>query len=153
MGQKTILYIEREQPLNCKVAERLTYNGYRVLMIDDPVQALRMARLLPPSLVIMNMDLLGSHSSDLIDQLRRSPGLSRVPIVALTSEVLYGRAADYIAIGCDCCLFAPFSLQQITSVVHKFLAKSQTRALGTTYRGSPYSPRVEVMAEVETPLV
>jgi CheY-like chemotaxis protein len=138
MGQKTILYVENELPLSCKVADRLTCDGYRVQMMDDPLRALRVATMLPPSLIIMNMDLLGLESAGIIDQLRRVPGLKRVPVVALTSAVLYGRAADYMAAGCDCCLFQPFPIHELMSVVHQFIGKPITRAVGITYRGSPW---------------
>src|SRR5260221_11612201 len=68
MGQKTILYFEHELPLSCSVADRLTCDGYRVQMLDDAVRVLRMAGMLPPSLIILNMDMLGQESGEMIDQ-------------------------------------------------------------------------------------
>src|SRR5205823_1710004 len=106
--------------------------------MDDPARALRVATLLPPSLIILNMDMLGLESGEMIEQLRRVPGLKRVPIIALTSAVLYGRAANYMAVGCDCCLFKPFNVQQLVSVIHEFIGLPLSRAVGTTYRGSPW---------------
>ncbi len=138
MSQKTILYVEHELALSCAVADRLTWDGYRVQMLDDPARSLRVASMLPPSLILLNMDLLGLESEEMINQLRRIPGLKCVPVIALTSAVLYGRAADYMTTGCDCCLFKPFTLQQLVSVVHQLIGLPDARSLGTTYRGSPW---------------
>ncbi len=83
-SQKLLLVAEAHGPTRELLIEALTQQGYRVLAAATPEQAVELT-MRRPDLALVSLDLpkLEPAGLHLVAALRRSPGLSRLPILAL----------------------------------------------------------------------
>jgi CheY-like chemotaxis protein len=92
----TAFYVE-DHPVNAKLMSALfeCRPGYRLVLADSGQHALRVAADMktPPTLLLLDLRLPDCHGSELLTWLRRHPGWSRAPAVAVTAEMA-GTAFD-----------------------------------------------------------
>ncbi|MEP5936945.1 MAG: response regulator [Erythrobacter sp.] len=82
---KRILVVE-DNDLNRKLfCDVLRANGFEVEPVADGEQALDTARRLSPDLVIMDIQLSNVSGVDLIEEAKRDPLLSKIPVLAVTA--------------------------------------------------------------------
>lgn len=82
---KRILVVE-DNDLNRKLfCDVLRANGFEVEPVEDGQQALETARRLSPDLMIMDIQLPNVSGVDLIEQAKRDPVLSAIPVLAVTA--------------------------------------------------------------------
>jgi len=82
-----ILYVEDNEPNFQLVQKILGYDGHEVVHAGDGKIALEVAGLQRPDLVLMDLGLPGMDGYETARRLRELPGLSGVPIAALTASV------------------------------------------------------------------
>lgn len=81
-----IVVVEDIDDLRELLAEVLTSEGYHAIMARSGVEALERMDLVLPDLVITDLTMPQMSGGALVQQMRRSPGLSRVPVIVLTSR-------------------------------------------------------------------
>ena len=82
-----ILYVEDNEPNYQLVQKILAYDGHEVEHAHDGQVAIDKARKHRPDLVLMDLGLPGLDGYETARRLRTEPGLSAVPIAALTASV------------------------------------------------------------------
>ena len=83
--------------------------------------ALALARITKPVLVIMEVSLPGASGYDALSLLKGEPGLSDVPVIALTARPLSEERLYLEHAGFAACLGKPLDLQALLAAVQRHL--------------------------------
>ena len=117
----TILLVE-DNPQNMKLAELVLRNaGHQVLQAVDAYQALELARLHRPPLVLMDINLPGIDGLEATRRIRADPLHAGIKIYALTAYALPGDEARMLAAGCDGYLCKPIHHKELQRLVETAL--------------------------------
>ena len=96
-----------------------------VVAVSDGDQAIERLEASPPDIVLADIGMPGKNGYEVAQYIRRSPKLSKIPVVLLTGAfepVDQARANDA---GCDGVLAKPFEPQLVISRVKELLARSR----------------------------
>jgi len=111
------------------ILELLQYNlhreGYRVSRATTGEQALRLARIETPDLIILDLMLPGVNGLEVCRRLKSDPDTRRIPIVMLTAR---GEEADIVVgleLGADDYITKPFSPRILTARLKTVLRRRQ----------------------------
>lgn len=67
-------------------AQYLTYTGFSVVTAINGHEAIRLAQLLRPDIVLMDVRLPGMDGLEATADLKRQPELMHIPVVAITAD-------------------------------------------------------------------
>ena len=96
-----ILYIEDNRENLLLVRRILEAEGYSVSGAADGPSGLELAAQMQPDLILLDINLPEIDGYDLARRFRTTPGLERVPILAVTANVMQGDRERTLAAGCD----------------------------------------------------
>ena len=82
---KKILFIEDEARLQEAMAAKLESDGYEVLSAFDGETGIKMAQEHKPDLILLDLILPKKDGFEVLEELKATPGLPAVPILALTN--------------------------------------------------------------------
>jgi two-component system cell cycle response regulator DivK len=116
-----ILYIEDNFENRLLVKRVLTVEGHTLLEAEDGPQGLHIARQEKPDLILIDINLPDMDGYEVTARLREIPLLERVPIVALTANVLNGDRERSLRSGCDGYIQKPLDVDMLPSQVETFL--------------------------------
>ncbi|HIE39590.1 MAG TPA: response regulator [Anaerolineales bacterium] len=121
MRQTVILYIEDNPENRLLVRRVLEAEGYAVVEAVDGPSGLEKARQSPPDLILLDINLPEIDGYQIVSRLRSTPGLSDVPIVALTANVMRGDRERTLSAGCDGYIQKPIDVDTLPEQVASFL--------------------------------
>jgi len=121
-GIATVLYIEDNQENRLLVRRILQAEGYNVLEAGSAQQALEIVLSQPPDLILMDINLPEVDGYTLTSQLKSIPSLGRIPIVALTANVMKGDRERTLEAGCDGYIQKPIDVDTLPHQINRFLA-------------------------------
>ena len=121
MTQPTILYIE-DNPENRLLVKRvLEVEGFTVVEAESGIAGLKQAETLKPDLILMDINLPGIDGYELTQRLKQMPHLARVPVVAMTANVMKGDREKTLAAGCDGYIQKPIDVDQLPAQVSRYI--------------------------------
>ena len=121
--KSTILYVE-DNPDNRMLVKRiLTAENYKLLEATNAVQAINLLESTTPDLILMDINMPDMDGYTLTTRIRSMPGLERVPILALTANVMRGDKEKTLEAGCDGYIQKPLDVDQLIREIEKFLAR------------------------------
>ncbi|RZL00072.1 MAG: response regulator [Rubrivivax sp.] len=127
-GRGVVLLVE-DNPINALVADAaLKQHGLTVVLADDGHQALRWLQDHQPDLVLMDCQMPGMDGYETTRQIRaleRQQARHRVPIVALTANVLPEERQRCLDAGMDDHLPKPFQRQDLDHVLGQHLTRGK----------------------------
>lgn len=122
MSEKdTILYIEDDAASRRLVQRVLGSKGYNVLVADDGLEGIALARQKHPALILMDINLPSMDGREITTRLRSLPHFANVPIVALTANHSPGNRELALAAGCTGFLTKPIDVGTFPEQVRRFL--------------------------------
>ena len=121
MSGERILYIEDNFENRILVKRVLEVEGYVVLEADDGPAGMRVAQQEVPDLILMDINLPDIDGYEVTAKLRQMPSLARVPIVALTANVLKGDRERSLEAGCDGYIQKPIDVDLLPAQIAAFL--------------------------------
>lgn len=121
MAEQKILIIEDDQDISEIIALYLTKNGFHCCQAFDGDEALRLARELEPSLLILDVQLPGRDGIDICQLLRQETDIPILFLSCLGEEYDKIRALDA---GGDDYITKPFSLSELLARVKAALRRS-----------------------------
>ncbi len=125
---KRILVVDDEPPIQRMLRRSLSANGYDVLVAEDGRQALEMAHMHQPDLVLLDLCLPGELSGlDVCKQLRTWMQLPIIVLSAITEEKQKVEALD---LGADDYLTKPFSNDELQARVRACLRRASLTVTG-----------------------
>ena len=119
----TILYVE-DNPENRVLIQRiLMVEGYTVIFAENAMEALASAKQEKLDLILMDINLPDVDGYTLTSQLRQMPNINRIPILALTANVMKGDRERSLEAGCDGYIQKPIDVDELPRQIAQYLQK------------------------------
>ncbi len=120
-NRETILYIE-DDPASRRLVQRvLGSQGYNVLVADDGLEGITIARESNPNLILMDINLPNMDGREITTRLRSLPNFTNTPIVALTANHSPGSRELALAAGCTGFMTKPIDVGTFPNKVKNYL--------------------------------
>lgn len=121
--QAKILYIE-DNPQNMRLVRKmLSVSGYQMLEAPDGKSGLSLAESEHPDLILMDINLPDIDGIEATKYLKTCDELSKIPVIALTANVMHGDKERFTAAGCDGYLGKPVTRTELLNVINHFLER------------------------------
>ncbi len=126
-----VLIVE-DNPMNMRLIEMiLRSDNYLLLKARDGEEALAIATIDHPDLVLMDIRLPKLSGLEVARRLRKDSQLNHIPIIALTAHAMKGDEEKAIEAGCDSYVSKPIDTRQLPKLVADMLSahqKQETKA-------------------------
>lgn len=120
-----LILLAEDNAANIKTISRyLSAKGYRVLLAHDGHEAIAFAQSEHPDLILMDIQMPKMDGIAAIQQIRRDPDLTGVPIIALTALTMNGDRERCLAAGADDYLSKPIKLQKLVATIQHLLVNN-----------------------------
>lgn len=126
MFQARILVVDDDPKLIHLVREVLTATGYEVVVACSGDQAIEMAAIEQPDLILLDIILLGDKDGYEVAQ--RIRGFSNLPIIMLTAKVREKDVLRGFDVGVDDYIKKPFSSKELLARIRAVLNRSTDQA-------------------------
>jgi two-component system, cell cycle response regulator DivK len=120
----TILYVEDNLDNRTLVRRILLSEDYDLVEAVNAMDALRVLENTKPDLILMDINMPDMDGYTLTSKIKTIPGFERVPILALTANVMRGDKEKTLEAGCDGYIQKPLDIDQLIREVERFLARS-----------------------------
>jgi CheY-like chemotaxis protein len=111
MRKIKILYVEDNHANIALVRRLLSDAGYDVLVAEDGMEGIRVARRELPHLILMDINLPGMDGYEASTKIKGMEQLKEIPIVAVTANVNPGDRERSLAAGCDGYISKPINVK------------------------------------------
>jgi two-component system, cell cycle response regulator DivK len=118
---KCILVVEDQEDNRQIVRDLLTTTDYEVIEAENGEEALAAVAKQRPDLILMDIQLPIMDGYEATRRLKADPGLSAIPVIAVTSYALSGDEEKARAAGCDDFVPKPFSPRELLAKIRKYL--------------------------------
>jgi two-component system cell cycle response regulator DivK len=119
----TILYVEDNPDNRLLVRRILLAEDYSLLEATDATDALNVLKTAQPDLILMDINMPDMDGYTLTAKIKSLPGFERVPILAVTANVMRGDKEKTLEAGCDGYIQKPLDIEQLTREIEKFIAR------------------------------
>jgi len=129
VAKETILVVDDEEDVLELVRYNLEKNGYQVQTAVSGEEALKLARLKSPDLIILDLMLPGIDGLEVCKQLKSESKTQHTPIIMLTAK---GEESDIVTgleLGADDYVTKPFSPKVLVARVRRILHRNMAREL------------------------
>jgi CheY-like chemotaxis protein len=120
-----ILYIEDNDQNFYLVNYILSAKGYAVERARDGREGIDLATKGRPGLILLDIQLPIMDGYETARELRKIPGVSNTPIVALTSYAMTGDREKALAAGCTGYIEKPINPKTFTEQIEQYLPKDK----------------------------
>ena len=125
----TVLVVDDIADNRILVSLTLQGEGYRVLTAGDGEEAIKVARLSRPDLILMDIAMPDVDGLSATRRIRKLPELQHVPIVALTAFNTSGFQRAAYEAGFDAYLTKPLDFDRLHSLIAMLLHDGETADL------------------------
>jgi CheY-like chemotaxis protein len=105
------------------LARRLQKRGFEMLLAEDGLIGVNLARTKGPDLILMDMSLPGLDGWEASRQLKGDAATVGIPIIALTAHAMAEDRDKALAAGCDEFETKPVDLTSLLAKMETLLAK------------------------------
>jgi two-component system cell cycle response regulator DivK len=119
---QTILIIEDNEQNIKFVEDVLDFAGYHPVGTDSAEKGLKLARELKPSLILMDLRLVGSKMNGWeATRILKSDGeLAHIPVIAVTAQTAPDEEARLADVGFDGYIAKPFDVMEFQNYIKRF---------------------------------
>ena len=118
-GRKRVLVAEGNDDIRSLMKIILEMYGYAVMEARNGSEALEKARDASPHLILIEVDLPGTHGLDSTRLIRKFDHCSEIPIIAMAAPE--AKPADILEAGCSHFVRKPLTFEDLPSLVNSFL--------------------------------
>jgi len=120
----TILYVE-DNPDNRMLIQRVIQaEGFQFAEAANALEAWQSIHAQPPDLILMDINLPGVDGYTLTSKLKSIPRFARIPIVAITANVMKGDREKTLQAGCDGYIQKPVDIDLLPAQINHFLKEA-----------------------------
>ena len=119
----TILYVEDNPDNRLLVRRILLSEDYSLLEATGATDALNLLKTTQPDLILMDINMPDMDGYTLTAKIKSMPGFERVPILAVTANVMRGDKEKTLEAGCDGYIQKPLDIEQLTREIEKFISR------------------------------
>jgi two-component system cell cycle response regulator DivK len=118
---KKVLIVE-DNELNMKLFhDLLDAHGYETLQTRDGIEALEIARVNRPDLILMDIQLPEVSGLEVTKWIKEDDSLRSIPVIAVTAFAMKGDEEKIREGGCEAYISKPISVTQFLETVQRFL--------------------------------
>jgi CheY-like chemotaxis protein len=121
--KKKILLVEDNPTAAVMMQIQMQFLGYEVEIAKDGLQAIKMASLVRPDLIVLDIKMPHLDGYDTAKRLRATVGLKDVLILAATAYAQPGAREKCLASGCDDYISKPFNHSELAEAISKLLRR------------------------------
>jgi two-component system cell cycle response regulator DivK len=121
VNSKTILHIEDNSDNRMLVRRLLQADGYEVMEAESAHQALDVLKALIPDIILLDINMPDMDGYTLTNKIKSVPALNKIPIVAITANVMRGDREKVFNAGCDGYIEKPIDVDRFIDQVVAFL--------------------------------
>lgn len=119
----TVLYVE-DNPENRMLIRRvLEAEGFRVVLAANATEALQMLQQENPQVVLMDISMPDVDGYTLTARIKSTPGFEKLPVIALTANVMRGEQERALRAGCDGYIQKPVDIDSLAQQIESFLRR------------------------------
>ncbi len=118
---KTVLVIEDEADVLNFASRVLELEGYRVLQAEDGDEGLRLVRNNQVALVLLDLLLPGRSGWEVLEQLKKEPKLSSIPVIVFTASAAASQRDRALAAGATHYMVKPLSAASLRTGIARVL--------------------------------
>jgi CheY-like chemotaxis protein len=123
-----ILVVEDDPTMQKMALKILRSRGFRSELAKNGREAVEMARALQPSLILMDLSLPEMNGWEATRALKADKAVAHIPVIAITAHAMVGDRETAIAAGCAECLTKPYELEELISLVERYVGKAESQA-------------------------
>ena len=120
-GKFTILYVEDDFNNRTLVRRVLEADGYQVVDAANANQAMGCLKEHKIDLILMDINMPEVDGYALTTKIKSVPEYAKIPIVAMTANVMRGDRERSLEAGCDGYIQKPIDIDLLTQQVERFL--------------------------------
>jgi two-component system, cell cycle response regulator DivK len=117
----TILHIEDNPENRVLVRRLLQVEGYTILEAENAIQALKILSNHRPGLILVDINMPDMDGYTLTSKIRNLPELDKIPVVAITANVMKGDREKTFEAGCDGYIEKPIDVDKFGEQISRFL--------------------------------
>jgi CheY-like chemotaxis protein len=122
MAGELILIVEDNENNRILVRDVLESRGYRTAETETAEEALRLARVSRPALILMDIQLPGMNGMDALKRLRADAATRDIPVMAVTASAMTHDRQKIMATGFDAYQSKPINVREFVEAVRGVLA-------------------------------
>lgn len=126
MTARKILVADNEIHIVQVVAIKFRNNGFEVITSDNAGEAFELACRQKPDVIITDLQMPGTSSLELIENLRKHPATADIPVVLLTARDFTIEDQQISDLRISVCLPKPFSPRELLQTVNEVLKQCAT---------------------------
>ncbi|MBC2578992.1 response regulator transcription factor [Clostridium sp. DJ247] len=133
MPEEKILVVDDEEHIRELIKFNLENNGYRTVCSDNGLEALKVASLENPQLVLLDVMLPGMDGYDVCKEIRKNNNISSTPIIMITAK---GEEFDRVLgleLGADDYITKPFSIRELIARVKAVLRRTAIKPVDKSF--------------------
>lgn len=119
--KRQILLVEDHPDTIDVMRKELEFLGYEVRVAENGVEAVVMATVQPPDLIVMDVLMPKVDGLKATSHLRQNSKTQSVPILAATAMSQPGDREKCLAAGCDGYIAKPFTYRELGAAIKKLL--------------------------------
>ncbi|WP_346763347.1 response regulator [Mangrovimicrobium sediminis] len=125
MANRKILYVE-DNSANLSLVQKVLamVDGIEMTAATTGEQGLELARVSPPDLILLDINLPGMNGFEVLQGIRADARLKSIPVIAMTASATRAELADGMRAGFDCYLTKPFDVRRFLVVVEEYLGQN-----------------------------
>jgi CheY-like chemotaxis protein len=119
--QRTVMVVEDFEDNRFMMRRLLEMSGYRVVEAVNGQQAVEVAEVERPHLILMDLSLPLLDGLAATRRIRQNPELRRIPIIAVSAHDTSDFHADALAAGCNDYVTKPIDFEQLEHLLSRLL--------------------------------
>ncbi len=119
-----VLVVESGETLLTMLQDYFHFRGYLVYSASEGEAALHLAREILPDVIIINLQLQGMSSLEIVRRIRSHPPLRAIPVIALTSLSIQGDRERALEAGVTAYLLRPVGFRHLEEMMMHLLQKN-----------------------------
>jgi len=120
-----VLLVEDTEDNRQMMKRLLEMSGYQVLEAVNGEEAVKLASQEQPQIILMDLSLPLIDGLTATRRIRNSPGMSKVPIVAVSAHDTADFHSEALAAGCNAYITKPIDYPQLEEIVNRLLSNGE----------------------------
>ncbi|WP_027623337.1 response regulator transcription factor [Clostridium lundense] len=134
MAEEKILIIDDEEHIRELLKFNLESNGYNTICAEDGIQAIKIAKLERPALILLDLMLPGMDGYDVCKEIRKDNNISTTPIIMLTAKSEELDKVLGLELGADDYITKPFSVRELMARVKAVLRRTSIQLVDRCFK-------------------
>ena len=123
-----ILVVEDDAIMQKMALKILRSRGFSCELAVTGREAVAKATAMRPGVILMDLSLPEMNGWEATRALKADPALASIPVVAVTAHAMVGDRESAIAAGCAECVTKPYELEELITVVERYIGPAQRQA-------------------------